>query len=66
MISKTTIKNLFSSKKHERFGIEEKTTSNAAKESFKHRKLADEDLTEENSFKLAKKKLSFRQNYQEL
>ena len=66
MISKTTIKNLFSSKKHERFGMEEKTTSNTAKESFKHRKLADEDLTEENSFKLTKKKLSFRKKYQEL
>ena len=62
MIFKTTIKNLFSSKKHERFGMEEKTTSNTAKESFKHRKLADEDLTEENSFKLTKKNSLFVKN----
>ena len=66
MISKTTIKNLFSSKKHERFGLAEKPTSNAAKESFKHRKLADEDLTEEYSFKFAKKTRTHRQKNQEL
>ena len=63
MISKATIKNLFSSnnKKHQRFGAEEKL-SKIAKNSFKHQKL-DDEIEEESS---KKKTISFCRKYQEL
>ena len=63
MISKATIKNLFSSnnKKHQRLGAEEKI-SKVAKNSFKHQKLDDE--TDEESSK--KKTFSLCRKYQEL
>jgi len=66
MISKTTIKNIFSSKKHQRFGVEEKS-SKSAKESFKHKKFDNCEIGEESSIKLEKKeKLSLSRKYQEL
>ena len=63
MISKTTIKNIFSSNKHERFGTEEK----AMKESFKHQKFDNAEIQLSSATKNDKiKKFSFVRKYEQL